>query len=45
MAFLDGFEMVDPGLVMLHEWWPEGPRVAPLTQMDKVFLSGVARKP
>ncbi|MBQ6644669.1 MAG: SAM-dependent methyltransferase [Saccharopolyspora sp.] len=44
-AFLDGLETVDPGLVMLHEWWPEGPRIAPLTQMDKVFLSGVARKP
>ncbi|WP_255520958.1 MULTISPECIES: SAM-dependent methyltransferase [unclassified Saccharopolyspora] len=44
-AFLDGLELVDPGLVMLHEWWPEGPRTAPLTQMDKVFLSGVARKP
>ncbi|WP_199431471.1 SAM-dependent methyltransferase [Qaidamihabitans albus] len=44
-SYLDGLELVEPGLVMLHEWWPEGPRLEPLTNMDQVFLSGVAQKP
>ncbi|MQA09092.1 MAG: hypothetical protein GEU98_11210 [Pseudonocardiaceae bacterium] len=44
-SYLEGLELVEPGLVMLHEWWPEGPRLSPLTNMDQVFLSGVGRKP
>ncbi|WP_028662976.1 SAM-dependent methyltransferase [Saccharomonospora halophila] len=44
-AYLEGLEPVEPGLVRLHEWWPDGPRLTPLTSMDRVLLSGVARKP
>jgi S-adenosyl methyltransferase len=44
-GFLEGMELVEPGLVNLHEWWPGGPRTTPITNMDRVFLSGVARKP
>lgn len=44
-SYLEGLELVEPGLVRLHEWWAEGPRTTPLTSMDRVLLSGVARKP
>lgn len=44
-SYLEGLELVEPGLVKLHEWWPDGPRMDPLIPMDKVFLGGVARKP
>jgi hypothetical protein len=44
-GFMEGLELVEPGLVNLHEWWPGGPRVTPITNMDRVFLSGIGRKP
>jgi hypothetical protein len=44
-SYVEGLELVEPGLVNLHEWWPGGPRMVPITNMDRVFLSGVARKP
>jgi hypothetical protein len=37
-------EMVEPGLVYLHEWWPEGPRLTPLTDANYFLLGGVAVK-
>ncbi|RNL85286.1 SAM-dependent methyltransferase [Halostreptopolyspora alba] len=44
-SYVEGLELVEPGLVKLHEWWPDGPRMEPLIPMDHVFLSCVARKP
>jgi hypothetical protein len=44
-AFFDGLEMVEPGLVPLHEWWPDGPRLCGPTPADQLILGGVARKP
>ncbi|MBB4929652.1 hypothetical protein F4561_000472 [Lipingzhangella halophila] len=43
-SYFDGLELVEPGLVELHEWWPDGPRTQPLIPMDHVFLGGVGRK-
>ncbi|SDD99023.1 SAM-dependent methyltransferase [Actinokineospora iranica] len=43
--YFDGLEMVPPGLVHLHEWWPDGPRMAPLRPVHWTALGGVARKP
>ncbi|SFQ54839.1 S-adenosyl methyltransferase [Amycolatopsis arida] len=44
-AFFGDWEMVPPGLVYLHEWWPTGPRVTGTGDADYLILGGVARKP
>ncbi|MEV7549553.1 SAM-dependent methyltransferase [Amycolatopsis sp. NPDC089917] len=44
-SLFDGLDLLEPGLVHLHEWWPEGPRLAPLTQLNHLSLGGVAVKP
>ncbi len=43
--FFDGLEMVEPGLVRLRDWWPDGPLLQPATTGDGLVLGGVARKP
>ncbi len=40
-----GCEMVDPGLVRCADWWPDGPRLKPLTQAQRLIVGGVGRKP
>lgn len=37
-------EMVAPGLVLCDEWWPDGPRVKPLSQIEECISGGIARK-
>ncbi|SFP76893.1 O-Methyltransferase involved in polyketide biosynthesis [Amycolatopsis arida] len=44
-SFFDGLDLVEPGLAYLHEWWPDGPRWRPLTDVNFTMLGGVARKP
>jgi hypothetical protein len=44
-ALLPGLEMLEPGLVPLAEWWPDGPRDRPLGAMQRLFIGGVGRKP
>ena len=44
-AFFDGLDLLPPGLVHLHEWWPDGPRLHPLTELHYLTLGGVGRKP
>ncbi len=43
-AYFDGLEMVEPGLVRLNDWWPDGPLLTPHPPADAVALGGVARK-
>ncbi|QFU94451.1 SAM-dependent methyltransferase [Amycolatopsis sp. YIM 10] len=40
----DGLRILDPGLVHAHEWWPDGPRMRPLSDAHRTHLCGVARK-
>ncbi len=40
-----GLEYVEPGLVPVAEWWPDGPRVQPLAPLQRLLVGGVARKP
>ncbi|SFP75916.1 S-adenosyl methyltransferase [Amycolatopsis arida] len=40
-----GLEMVEPGLVLCADWWPDGPRLKPLNQVQYCIAGGVARKP
>ncbi|WP_112246623.1 SAM-dependent methyltransferase [Kribbella monticola] len=44
-AMFNDLEMVDPGLVLCDEWWPDGPRVTPLSQIEECIAGGIGRKP
>lgn len=44
-SFFDGLELIEPGLVHPHQWWPDGPRLTPLTTVNWTTLCGVARIP
>jgi SAM-dependent methyltransferase len=44
-AMFPGEEMVAPGVVLCDDWWPDGPRVKPLNQVQECIASGVGRKP
>ena len=38
-------EIVEPGLVLLADWWPDGPRLRDLEAAQRCALGMVARKP
>ncbi|MQA61628.1 MAG: hypothetical protein GEU86_09040 [Actinophytocola sp.] len=44
-ALMPGLEMVDPGIVKCADWWPDGPRVRPLNEVQHCIAGGVGRKP
>ncbi|MBM7808751.1 SAM-dependent methyltransferase [Geodermatophilus bullaregiensis] len=50
-AFLPGLELVPPGpgrpgeLELCDLWWPDGPRLRPLTPVQQCIAGAVARKP
>ena len=39
-----GLELVEPGLTLCADWWPDGPRIKPLNQVQYCIAGGVARK-
>lgn len=43
--YFTGLDLVPPGLGLLHDWWPDGPRIRPLSGLNHLVLGGVARKP
>ncbi|TDC76386.1 SAM-dependent methyltransferase [Streptomyces hainanensis] len=43
-AYFDGFELLDPGVVALPMWRPEGPVATPLSIAQRLMVGGVARK-
>jgi hypothetical protein len=45
MSLFDGLELLDPGLVTLADWWPDGPRRQPLNPVRRLAVGGLARKP
>lgn len=40
-----GLEMIEPGLVNLFDWWPDGPRLTEPSEGEFNLLGGVGRKP
>ncbi|SMC63308.1 S-adenosyl methyltransferase [Kibdelosporangium aridum] len=44
-GMLAGLELLDPGLVLLADWWPDGPRLQPLGRTQRLALGAVGRKP
>jgi hypothetical protein len=45
LAMLHGLQLLEPGLVPLADWWPDGPRLRPLAPMQRLALGAVGRKP
>lgn len=51
LAMLDGLELIkpnaqaEPGLAVCDEWWPDGPRLTPLSRAARCIVGGVGRKP
>ena len=44
-AMFPGLEMVEPGLVLCDDWWPDGPRIKPLNLVEECIVGGVGKKP
>lgn len=44
-AMFGGLEMIEPGLALCDEWWPDGPRLAPLSAVRRCIVGGIGRKP
>lgn len=40
-----GLEMIQPGVVLCADWWPDGPRIKPLNQVQHCIAGGIGRKP
>jgi hypothetical protein len=40
-----GLKLVDPGLVLCADWWPDGPRIKPLEPIQRCIVGAVGRKP
>ncbi|WP_163507607.1 SAM-dependent methyltransferase [Fodinicola acaciae] len=45
LSYVDGLELLDPGLVKLSQWWPDGPAVTRTPPEADLALGVVARKP
>lgn len=44
-ALFCDLEMLEPGLVELDDWWPDGPPARPRLTEERLLLGGVGRKP
>jgi hypothetical protein len=45
LGMLDGLELVEPGLVLVSDWWPDGPRIKPMADVQRLAVGAVGRKP
>ncbi len=44
LELFPGQELITPGLVLCDDWWPDGPRVKPLNQVEECIAGAVGRK-
>ncbi|MEV0796611.1 SAM-dependent methyltransferase [Kribbella sp. NPDC050281] len=44
LELFPGQEFVPPGLVLCDDWWPDGPRIKPLNQVEECIAGAVGRK-
>ena len=44
-SMLAGLELMEPGIALCAEWWPDGPRVKPLPSVSYCIVGAVGRKP
>jgi SAM-dependent methyltransferase len=40
-----GLEMIEPGVTLCADWWPDGPRLKSLNVAQRTISGGVGRKP
>lgn len=45
MAMLPGLELLEPGLVEIDQWWPDGPAFTEPSLVERLILGAVGRKP
>jgi hypothetical protein len=45
LSMMRGLELVEPGLVLCADWWPDGPRVRPMPSVSYTIVGVVGRKP
>lgn len=45
MSYFDGLELLEPGLVPLVDWWPEGPLMRESLDADQLICGAIGRKP
>ena len=45
LELFDGLELVAPGLSLCANWWPDGPQLKPLSQVQNTIAGAVGRKP
>jgi SAM-dependent methyltransferase len=44
-ALFPGLEMVEPGVTLCADWWPDGPRLKELNVAQATIAGGIGRKP
>jgi SAM-dependent methyltransferase len=44
LELFDGLELIEPGLMLCADWWPDGPRLKPLNQVQYCIAGAVGRK-
>jgi SAM-dependent methyltransferase len=45
LELFDGLELIEPGLTLCADWWPDGPRLKPLNQVQQCVAGAIGRKP
>ena len=45
LAMMPGLDLVDPGLTLCVQWWPDGPQLRPLVAAQRCIVGVVGRKP
>ncbi|MFC4852035.1 SAM-dependent methyltransferase [Actinophytocola glycyrrhizae] len=44
-TMLEGLELIDPGITVADEWWPDGPGNTPLPDAGRCIVAALGRKP
>ena len=45
LAMMPGLDLIDPGLTLCVQWWPDGPQLRPLVAAQRCIVGVVGRKP
>ncbi len=44
-SMFPGLDLVEPGIVLCADWWPEGPRIKPIAPVQRCIVGAVGHKP
>ncbi|PRY31630.1 SAM-dependent methyltransferase [Umezawaea tangerina] len=45
LAMFPGLDLIEPGLALCAEWWPDGPQIKQLDQVSHCIVGAIGRKP